>query len=61
MSVSLQSLMVEVPVTRPKRTRLRRAGTAVLIVVGVIAFLAVLLVLAGIKFVVMHTVGLIGR
>ena len=61
MSVSLQSLMVEVPLTRPKRSRLRTAGMVALIAVGVVAFVAVLLILAAIKFVVMHTGGLIGR
>lgn len=61
MSVSLQSLMVDVPVTRPKRSRLRKAGVVALIAVGVVAFLAVLLTVAAIKFVVMHTGGLIGR
>ena len=43
MSVSLQSLMVDVPVERPKRSRLRHAGIVTLIAVGIVAFLALVL------------------
>lgn len=59
MSVSLQSLMVDVPVERPKRSRLRHAGIVTLIAVGIVAFLALVLVVAAVKFVVLHTGGLI--
>ena len=49
MSASLQSLMVDIPVARPKRSRLRRIAAITLIVVGVAAVFAVLLAVTGMK------------
>ena len=49
MSASLQSLMVDIPVERPKRSRLRRIAAITLIVVGVAAVFAVLLAVTGVK------------
>jgi hypothetical protein len=61
MSVSLQSLVADVPVKQPKRSRLRRASLyaliAVVVVVGVVLFLTV----AGVKFVLLQAGGLLGR
>lgn len=61
MSVSPQSLVAEVPVKQPKRSRLRRATMftliAVIVVVGIVLFLTV----AGVKFVLLQAGGLFGR
>jgi heme/copper-type cytochrome/quinol oxidase subunit 2 len=61
MSGSLQSLMVDLPVKQPKRSRLRRATMftliAAIVIVGIVLFLTV----AGVKFVLMQAGGLFGR
>lgn len=51
MSVSLQSLMVDIPVTRPKRSRLRKVAFFAVAAILVLVAITVLAAAAGLKFV----------
>ena len=61
MSVSLQSLMGDLPVKQPKRSRLRRATMFTLIATAVVVGAVLLLTVLGIKFVVLQATGLFTR